>query len=350
MNLKNFKRNDWVQIWEGGWSFLSSSHFGDQYTKELRFGRNPVVSQTAIFSAQGRGNAWIAQADRDRLGKYLVSQFKKDPRQIGKVCSNLKRQGDNIIPFMKKLMRQRISSDQYQEFWQRISLYYWPHIYVKYIVDYLDARQLEKWLRKLEDARVYVEPVFKHSEEVVYRFADVVAAESGYEQKLILCLRKNELYDYFGGAELPERSILKQRNKKSCLIFDENSSAVCMGEDYLKLEKLVKSRRATSELRGTTAYPGKIRGLAKIVNDPREGAKLKVGDILISGMTRPELLPVMERASGFVTDSGGILCHAAIVAREMKKPCVIGTQIATKFLKDGDMIEVDATKAIVRKI
>jgi len=58
----------------------------------------------------------------------------------------------------------------------------------------------------------------------------------------------------------------------------------------------------------------------------------------------------MQRAAAFVTDEGGITCHAAIVAREMKKPCVIGTKIATKIFKDGDIVEVDADKGIVRKI
>ena len=67
-------------------------------------------------------------------------------------------------------------------------------------------------------------------------------------------------------------------------------------------------------------------------------------------MTRPDYLALMKKAAAFVTDSGGILCHAAIVAREMKKPCVIGTQVATKVFQDGDIVEVDAEKGVVTKI
>ncbi|MBU6390574.1 phosphoenolpyruvate synthase, partial [Patescibacteria group bacterium] len=74
------------------------------------------------------------------------------------------------------------------------------------------------------------------------------------------------------------------------------------------------------------------------------------GDILVTGMTRPEFLPLMEKAAAFVTDAGGILSHAAIVAREMKKPCVIGTGVATQIFKDGDVVGVDADKGVVRKI
>ncbi len=65
-------------------------------------------------------------------------------------------------------------------------------------------------------------------------------------------------------------------------------------------------------------------------------------------MTEPSYLSVMKKAAAFVTDEGGILCHAAIVARELKKPCVTGTKIATKVLKDGDRIEVDADRGIIR--
>ena len=58
----------------------------------------------------------------------------------------------------------------------------------------------------------------------------------------------------------------------------------------------------------------------------------------------------MQRASAFVTDEGGITCHAAIVAREMRKPCIVGTRVATRVLKDGDIVEVDANSGIVRII
>jgi pyruvate,water dikinase len=74
------------------------------------------------------------------------------------------------------------------------------------------------------------------------------------------------------------------------------------------------------------------------------------GQILVAGMTRPDYVSYMEKAAAFVTDGGGILCHAAIIAREMGKPCIVGTQIATKVLKDGDLVEVDAKNGVVRKI
>ena len=79
-------------------------------------------------------------------------------------------------------------------------------------------------------------------------------------------------------------------------------------------------------------------------------SQLKEGEILVSPMTIPDFLPAMKKAAAFVTDEGGILCHAAIVAREMKKPCIVGTKFATQVLEDGDYIEVDANRGIVTLI
>ncbi|MFC1648448.1 PEP-utilizing enzyme [Nanoarchaeota archaeon] len=106
----------------------------------------------------------------------------------------------------------------------------------------------------------------------------------------------------------------------------------------------------TEELKGFTASLGKAEGTVKIIESAEEIGKVEEGDILVAVMTRPDYLPAMKKAAAFVTDEGGVTCHAAIVAREMKKPCVIGTKIGTKILKDGDLVEVNADKGIVRKL
>ena len=69
---------------------------------------------------------------------------------------------------------------------------------------------------------------------------------------------------------------------------------------------------------------------------------------MVSPMTTPNYLAAMKKAAAFITDEGGITCHAAIVARELKKPCLIGTKIATKVLRDGDLVEVDAGRGVVK--
>ncbi len=100
-------------------------------------------------------------------------------------------------------------------------------------------------------------------------------------------------------------------------------------------------------LKGETASAGVYNGPVKVVHDPSELNKVQKGDILVTAMTTPDMVPAMQRAGAIVTDEGGMTCHAAIVSREMGTPCIVGTQHATDMLKDGEMITVHATRGIV---
>ncbi|MBW2967590.1 hypothetical protein KY362_03825 [Candidatus Woesearchaeota archaeon] len=119
--------------------------------------------------------------------------------------------------------------------------------------------------------------------------------------------------------------------------FEESFSPLIIEEDI-------------REIKGQAAFAGTAEGVVRIVNLPSEMSKFEDGDILVSRSTNPSLVPVMEKAAAFVTDLGGLTCHAAIVAREMKKPCIVGTTVATKLLRDGDRVIVDAKKGEVRKL
>jgi len=83
---------------------------------------------------------------------------------------------------------------------------------------------------------------------------------------------------------------------------------------------------------------------------PDDMPKMQEGDILVSTATTPSIVPAIRKAVAIVADEGGLTCHAAIISREFNIPCVVGTKIGTKILKDGDQIEVDATKGLVKKI
>ncbi len=111
-----------------------------------------------------------------------------------------------------------------------------------------------------------------------------------------------------------------------------------------------KINSPVSEIRGMIACPGKAKGEVAIITKPSEFGKMKQGMILVTPMTRPEHLPLMKKAAAIVTDEGGITSHAAVVSRELKVPCIIGTQCASKVLKDGDLVEVNANHGVVRKI
>jgi len=100
-------------------------------------------------------------------------------------------------------------------------------------------------------------------------------------------------------------------------------------------------------VKGLAASPGIASGIARVILDLKEAGNFKKGDILVTRMTDPDWVPIMKIASAIVTDEGGITSHAAIVSRELGIPAIVGTKEATKVIKDGQEITVDATRGIV---
>lgn len=145
---------------------------------------------------------------------------------------------------------------------------------------------------------------------------------------------------------LASYSVQYLKDGKLCLAVGDEAKAL-----VADIRSVLPKMPEVHELKGECGYPGEVvRGKVCIINRASEMDKFHDGDVLISNVTDPSLLPVMKRASAFVTNQGGLTCHAAIVARELKTPCVVGTKIATHVFKDGDMVEVDARKGIVKKI
>ncbi len=113
-----------------------------------------------------------------------------------------------------------------------------------------------------------------------------------------------------------------------------------------KEEKSVKGE-VDILLKGLGASPGIGTGKVKVIESEKEISKVEEGDILVTTMTTPDMVPAMKRASAIVTDEGGLTCHAAIVSRELGVPAVVGTKEATKVLRDGMIVTVDGEKGVV---
>lgn len=169
------------------------------------------------------------------------------------------------------------------------------------------------------------------------------------------CLLPQEFLAVLRNKKVPKVETLRQRFNKSVVhiktfnkmeVYLGNKAEVFIRNNIPKVETVGDS----SIIKGFVASVGKVTGVVKIINNVGDIHKITKGDILVAAQTIPQYLPAMAKAAAFVTDIGGITSHAAIVAREMKKPCVIGTKIASKVLHDGDIIEVDAEKGEVRKI
>jgi phosphohistidine swiveling domain-containing protein len=176
-------------------------------------------------------------------------------------------------------------------------------------------------------------------------------------------LTTDELLAFLDGdASMKERGKL---NRPVAFVVVNNTVSIITDEkvfeisDFLAKQdtdaKNIESAKSEGVVSGKTAYKGKVSGPVVVLRESdypkaREILEKKENYILVTPMTRPEIAMYFSKALAFVTDEGGITCHAAIVAREMKKPCVISTKFATKVFVDGDIVEVDAEKGIVRVI
>lgn len=142
---------------------------------------------------------------------------------------------------------------------------------------------------------------------------------------------------------------LRERNKLCAIVHSDDTHDIITGKAAESAFKFFqKDLSGEQEIKGMTASPGKVRGRVKKILKIHDMINMDEGDILVSSMTRPEMVPAMKLAAGIITDEGGVTSHAAIVSREMGIPCVIGTKIATQVLKDGDLVEVDADHGTVR--
>lgn len=153
-------------------------------------------------------------------------------------------------------------------------------------------------------------------------------------------------------GKLLKQVIDVRKNKGYGCITENNNVAIVTGEELKSLISQMITQedvKNIKEFKGSVASWGPLlRGIVKIIISPDDFSKFKDGEILVAPETTPDYVPIMKRAVAIITDVGGITSHAAIVSRELGKPCIIGTKIATKILKDGDLAEVDANNGIVK--
>jgi phosphohistidine swiveling domain-containing protein len=186
------------------------------------------------------------------------------------------------------------------------------------------------------------------------RILAVVFKRQDIKTELINGLLPEEAKKIILGAKIDQYKLKNRINDGFFAYFKNNKiQGIKQGKAAVKQGKELEGlclRDVKADLKGIVACKGYAKGIARVILSAhsKEAEKLKEGDILVTSMTRPEFINLMKKAAAFVTDEGGISCHAAIVAREMKKPCIIGTKIATKVLHDGDLVEVDTNNDIVK--
>ncbi len=175
------------------------------------------------------------------------------------------------------------------------------------------------------------------------------------EYSFELCTPK-ELINFLKGKRYLKKDVVSiNKRSKGCVVFsDKVIASKSLSEANKNLKKLglylPKEEKVLLQniIKGQVAFKGRRVGKVKLLYSKKDMAKVKKGDIIVSPMTVSYFEPALIKAAAIVTDEGGITVHAAIFSREFRIPCIVGTKIATKVLKDGDLVEVDADKGVVK--
>lgn len=149
------------------------------------------------------------------------------------------------------------------------------------------------------------------------------------------------------GLRLPEE--WKKRKEFVAVVNTEQGYELVSGAAAKAVhdELFSHDTQGQKQVKGMIACKGKVEGRVKVVLKRHDIVNMPQGAVLVASMTRPEMVPAMQRAIAIVTDEGGVTSHAAIISRELNTPCVIGTKLATKLFRDGDLVEVNAETGVV---
>lgn len=213
------------------------------------------------------------------------------------------------------------------------------------IITDFDVDTKDEFIQKIIKNREYYD-------EIKYKIDNIIIEKikSNISEELLPYYNLLTIEEAFEGKKVTIKEL--EQRKNGFVYYKENLILEDQIEDYFQKENIfIKGNEEITEnkiIYGSAVCPGKSRGHVKLVFCDDDLTKISEGDIIVSPMTVPTFISGMKKANAIVTDEGGVVCHAALIAREMKKVCVIGTKIATKVLKDNMFVEVDGDLGIIR--
>src|SRR3989338_3170955 len=212
----------------------------------------------------------------------------------------------------------------------------------------LHIKRIANFISEAAWIRLEGRTIFNQAHNLSKILFEEIGTRIGYSEADIKWLTTVEIRKLIKTKAYPHQ-LVRKRKKSAVLIFDQGKIIIRQGKAAQSIAK--KELRIAlpnkHTIQGMVAYPGKKIGRVRIIKTMEDIIRMKKGDILVTRMTTPPLLGAAMKATAIVTDEGGLTCHAAIIAREFKIPCIVGTSVATQILKNGDRIEVDARKGII---
>lgn len=260
--------------------------------------------------------------------KYFIkkiSAYKKD-KKINEKLKHFQNHAGDIRKDRQKIIKQYHLSED---------ITYWLDIVDKYAL-FHDARKEAQMISTYVTQVILVE----------------IARRYRLNPRDLEWLWHHEMAEILDGKPM-DKNIIKKRKAMTFIGITRKGSVWLEGDAAMKEKEkyFPENQKKVNEIKGVVANKGRVRACVKVCAGYRDALeKIKKGDILVCGMTTPEYVPAMKKAAAIITDEGGITCHAAIISRELNIPCIVSTKIATSAFRDGDLVDVDANKGIIKII
>jgi phosphoenolpyruvate synthase/pyruvate phosphate dikinase len=362
MNSKDFilqriESGPLFKHWERDYSifFLSMLEASHSLANSNRLGENTMT--LALFTHNKGVSSYYRLADDNiKFFRTVAEKIKKDKSIFDEILTRYNYLGEKIILANSEIDK----SDNFSAEFIQSFVTYWGEfvayqLFVHRMIDYLTDSSEEQMLgQKFAELRTKYEKLFGFFEKTFSTLCGKVALQKKFKDYASLkLLTSKEFVDFIESGELPggmadriEQTVISVIPKLE-LFTDQDARGISLA---IKVnQEKVAADLNKDFIKGMVAFgAGKITGMVQVITDYNRLSELQEGIILVTPSTLPKHEPDYHRAKAIITDEGGRLSHVAIYCREFKKPGLVGTKIATKVLKDGDKVEVDLEKGIVK--
>lgn len=359
-DIKEYLENQhWVKFLTRDIPFIRNAiiinSYVDGYKKDIGWHYNPGVSifkkGIAHIYRSNEGTSLNAQAflrikDKEEFFERIIKEIKpvrKKTLENIKVCEN--RLKNNKLEYKELLDIFNLLFSTFKAFW---NFQFFP-MGLEFSLNSVGKQDVVlKYKKYMVDIREQSQYITIKLEDLIDIVLKGIAKSKNLSYELIKYTTPREIIN----NDL-NKTILNQRKEISVQMVKDNKYLVFQDKEAKEVDSLIISleeKVSSKEVKGSPAYKGKVKGIARVILYRKDLDKIKEGEILVTPMTEAFYTPYLKKVKGIVTNEGGITCHAAIISREMKIPCIIGTRNATKILKTGDRVELDAKKGIVKII
>jgi len=347
MNIDKIKRSipkDYSKHAIRDISLLTNSIFSETYDSIFKKEFNIKFSSTFWFIENNLTRFYRSQAKQDNFAKVLGERsLRRKIEYTRNLSKKLTKYTNWFYKFLKKNKDLEDFVKNKKELVDNYRIFFAYHQAVYWTGDYISKLSLEKNEGKSKKIIKILDKVYKYNEMVV------PDAEK-YFKKLKI---DKFLYDEIGeGYKFFSE---KERKKGLGILFINGKRTILNWKNSKKLEDFIEKRNKKAlgkikEIKGIPAQEGKYTGRVQLIKDFSKLKDVKEGMILVTHQIRPQFNKFVKKAGAIITDEGGMLCHASMLSREFKIPCVVGTKIATEVLKTGNKVEIDGRKGIVKII